>query len=112
MDWNNLTSESELEEITRLSELQPILIFKHSTRCSISSSAKDRIERNWKPEKVRNLKPYYLDLLSYRSVSNKAAEIFSVIHQSPQVLIISKGKAIFDASHLNINFDAIVNYAN
>lgn len=105
--WKNLTAEEEIDLIKSESEVHPVLIFKHSTRCSISASAKDRLERKWDDTQANGIVPYYLDLLNYRSVSNKIAEEFGVMHQSPQVLLIRNGKAIFNTSHMAINFDEI-----
>lgn len=106
MNWIPLTSETQLEEIKNADS--PALIFKHSTRCSISSAAKDRLERQWNDSKAEGLKAYYLDLLNYRPVSNKIADDFGVEHQSPQVLLIKNGKSVYDTSHMAIGFDGIV----
>ena len=67
--------------------------------------AKGRLERNWSDN--IQIKAYYLDLLKYRDVSDKIADIFNVDHQSPQVLIISNKVSIYDASHNKINVDSI-----
>jgi len=83
------------------------LIFKHSTRCAISSTALSRLERNWKDEEVTPLKMYYLDLLSHRNVSQHIAESFDVEHESPQLLIVKEGNPILVRSHLAIAYDEI-----
>lgn len=107
MNWTSLVSESQLETIREESREHPVLIFKHSTRCSISATAKARMERNWKQEQVADVNPYYLDLIANRSLSNEVASFFDVPHQSPQVLLISKGACVYDASHFDISFDDI-----
>lgn len=106
MNWKPLTQQNEIEEIDKQSEATPILIFKHSTRCAISSVALSRIEREWKNDVL--IVPYYLDLLAYRNVSNALAEKYNVEHQSPQVLLISKGKCIYNQSHTGIRFSELV----
>jgi len=105
MNWNKLQDEAQLDLIRQESAQQPVLIFKHSTRCSISAAALARMERNWN-ESV-GIKPYYLDLISYRSVSNQVAEAFGVEHQSPQVLLIQNGECVYDTSHMGISFDEL-----
>lgn len=100
----SLQSIEELNEIMALSfseEIDGVFIFKHSTRCSISSMVWNRLQRDWKfdPERV---KFYYLDLIRYREVSNKIAELTGVEHQSPQLIGIKNGKAFYDASHTMI----------
>lgn len=107
MNWIELNSEKELENIKAQSFSKPQLIFKHSTSCSISSVAKNRLEKGF-----ANLDPnifdfYYLDLLKYRSLSAAIAEFFDVHHESPQVLLIKKGSCIYDESHYAINIDDI-----
>jgi bacillithiol system protein YtxJ len=105
MNWNKLTDESQLELIKEESAQQPVLIFKHSTTCSISAMAYSRLERNWSDSV--GIKPYYLDLLRYRSISNRIASEFGVEHESPQALIIHNGECVYDASHMAISFQAL-----
>jgi bacillithiol system protein YtxJ len=107
MVWNKLTEENQLEQIKQESFTQPIMIFKHSTTCGISQASLGRLERKWNEEEAGNLKPYYLDLKSFRSISNKIAQDFNVEHESPQVLIIENGKSVYDASQFDISFAEI-----
>jgi bacillithiol system protein YtxJ len=109
MTWNELTNKDQLDQLVEESKEQPVLIFKHSTRCSISSTSLGRLERNWKLEEVGAVKPYYLDLISFREISNLISQKFEVEHQSPQILIIENGKAVFDRSHLEIDYASIKN---
>lgn len=105
MNWNKLTSATQLDQIKAESAEQPILIFKHSTTCSISAMALSRMERNWSDS--AGIKPYYLDLLAYRPISNQIADTFGVDHQSPQVLLIQNGECVYDASHMSISFQLL-----
>ncbi|WP_460910468.1 bacillithiol system redox-active protein YtxJ [Spirosoma areae] len=102
MNWNRLTSDTQLDVIKEESARQPILIFKHSTSCSISAMALSRMERNWSDQ--LGVKPYYLDLIANRLISNKIEYVFGVEHESPQVLLIRNGKCVYDASHMSISF--------
>ncbi|MES2518063.1 MAG: bacillithiol system redox-active protein YtxJ [Bacteroidota bacterium] len=104
MNWNLLTESSQLQTIKEESYNYPVLILKHSTTCSISATSLNRLERNWKQEKVGDLKPYYLDLLRYRPISSEIATLFNVEHQSPQVLVIQNGECVYNASHFEISF--------
>jgi bacillithiol system protein YtxJ len=105
MNWIALTSEEQLEEIKEISRTKPVIILKHSTRCSISTMAKGRLDRAEQPEGVDF---YYLDLLAYRPVSNKIAEMFHVPHESPQVLLIKNAECIYEETHNGINMDDII----
>jgi bacillithiol system protein YtxJ len=105
MNWISLTTEEQLSQIKEKSVTVPQVIFKHSTRCSISSMVLDRLERSSTPESIDF---YYLDLIANRNISNKIAEVFNVYHESPQILIIKDGECIYDESHMGIRMDEIV----
>ncbi len=109
MDWISLVDSGKIEEIREISKSKPVVIFKHSTRCSISASALGRLERSWNKEEMKDIQFYYLDLLNYRNISQDIAEDFEVEHQSPQILIISNEECVYHASHLNINYQEIKN---
>lgn len=108
MNWIALTDEAQLDTIVEESKSQPVVIFKHSTRCSISSMAKSRLDNEDQPDGV---KFYYLDLIAYRPISNKVAEMFSVHHESPQVILIKNGECTYDESHNGINMEEIMEQA-
>ncbi len=108
MNWNKLTQLEELNTINEASFSQKIMVFKHSTRCSISSGALNRLERNWNDEiDSAKIKPYYLDLIGFRAISNEISSKWGVEHQSPQVLIIENGKCIYTTTHFEINYEEI-----
>ena len=106
MNWNILDSEEQLNNIIEESSSVPVLIFKHSTRCSISSMAKSRLERQWDLDE-NSVKPYVLDLIANRNVSSKIEEVFSVQHESPQALLIKKGACVYNDSHNGISVSEI-----
>jgi bacillithiol system protein YtxJ len=108
MNWRTLTTVEELAQINSESFEHPVFIFKHSTRCSISSMALSRLERNWKEADHEKVTPYYLDLIRFRSVSNAIAEKYAVMHQSPQVLVIKKGDCVYEATHNEIDYAEII----
>jgi len=105
INWKNLSSISDLEDADKLSYDNDVLLFKHSTTCSISHMAKMRLESSWNLSD--RLIPYYLDLKTYRNVSDTISEKYQVHHESPQVIIIRKGECIYDASHLDISVEEI-----
>lgn len=107
MDWISLKDSKQLDEILAESKIKPVLIYKHSTRCNISRTAFDRLERKWDVSAIGSIKRYLLDLISNRDISNRIAEMFQVEHHSPQILVISDGKSVLDLSHYEIDFDHI-----
>jgi bacillithiol system protein YtxJ len=104
MNWIMLTSAEQLNEIKELSQSKAQVIFKHSTRCGISTMAKSRLEREAPPEAADF---YFLDLIRYRSLSDKIAEDFAVFHESPQVLLIKNKECVYDESHSGISMSEI-----
>ncbi len=111
MNWIALKNPNQVETLRAESKNQPVIIFKHSRTCSISKTALNRLERNWKEEDMTSVKAYYLDLLSYREVSHSIANLFDVEHQSPQVIVLKNGEAVFHKSHFDIDFASIKNAA-
>jgi bacillithiol system protein YtxJ len=101
LNWKRLTEASQLDEIMDLSVAKPIVIFKHSTRCGISRMVLNQFEAN-ADFNEDSVDLYYLDLLNYRSISNEISERFHVLHQSPQMLILSKGSVVHHSSHSEI----------
>lgn len=104
MNWIELNSEEQVQEIIEKSRQKPQVIFKHSIRCSISAMAKARLERSLVPE---NADFYFLDLITNRNVSNKVSLMFQVYHESPQVLVIRNGECTYDESHGAISMNEI-----
>jgi bacillithiol system protein YtxJ len=102
MNWISLESAEQLSGIKKQQGYS--IIFKHSTRCSISLMAKRRFEMELDrlPE---NLPLYFLDLIKYRDISNQIAQDFQVHHQSPQLLLIKDGECILDQSHSGISLE-------
>jgi bacillithiol system protein YtxJ len=107
IQWNPLTSPEQLNSIIEESHTGPVLIFKHSTTCSISAASLDRIERKWNNDEMTGWKPYYLDLLAYRPASQAVASELGVEHQSPQAIVLFQGEPVYDASHFNISYEGI-----
>ena len=104
--WLIINDLSSYEAACQKSYEEPILIFKHSTRCSISTMALNRIESSNDEYRVIN-NCYYIDLLKHRDLSNLIADNFNVIHASPQILVIKNGKCLYNTSHSNINWKNI-----
>jgi bacillithiol system protein YtxJ len=106
MNWNKLTQPEQIAEIKALSESTSVMIFKHSTRCSVSGMSLDRLLRKWK--NGDEVVPYFLDLIAHRELSNLVAQEFGVPHESPQVIIIKNGEAIYNDSHFGISYPDIM----
>lgn len=101
MNWKNLDNIDELNVIIKDSYNKPQLIFKHSTRCIISKMALRNFEGDFDFE--GKAETYYLDLIAFRNVSDKVSDIFNIVHESPQIILIKDGKAVYDESHEGIS---------
>ncbi|TNE53421.1 MAG: bacillithiol system redox-active protein YtxJ [Bacteroidetes bacterium] len=99
LNWIDLNQEEQLREL--FEKKGNALIFKHSTRCGISSMALSRFESEF--QEKEELPIYMLDLLNHRSLSNLVAELSGVRHESPQVLVLHHKELVYQASHGMIN---------
>ncbi|HRO46912.1 bacillithiol system redox-active protein YtxJ [Agriterribacter sp.] len=104
MNWNVLTTEAQLTELLEKSKVNPQVIYKHSTRCGTSSMIKNRLERGPVPPEIDF---HFIDLITYRALSNKIAEDLGVRHESPQVLLIRNGECVYHESHYAVYMEDI-----
>lgn len=100
-----LATLPQLDSIFEKSYQKPQLLFKHSTRCSISSMALNRMNKGL--SKMKDFDIHYLDLIAHRDVSNAIASKTAVEHQSPQVIVLKEGKAVYSATHHAIDPEEI-----
>ncbi|CAA9199893.1 hypothetical protein FLA105534_02839 [Flavobacterium bizetiae] len=105
VNWTELTDIAQLSEVTAISNEKPVVIFKHSTRCSISRMALKQFEREY--DLNDSVTAYFLDLIAHRDISNEIASRFNVYHESPQLILIRDGKAVYDVSHSDIDAVAL-----
>lgn len=108
MEWKELKEQSQLEQLKTQSEEQPVLIFKHSTRCSISRFALKQFENEF--DLQDKITTYYLDLLNHRDISNEIAFQFNVQHQSPQLLLLKNRVVVYHTSHEDIDATELKKY--
>lgn len=104
MHWIHLSAETQLTDALTVSYDRPVIIFKHSTRCSISSMALNRME---KQHCMQDADFYFVDVIAHRDISNKIAETLKVHHESPQILLIKSGDCVYTESHNGITCEEI-----
>lgn len=104
--WQDLTSEAQWEEVLQQSHQQPVAVFKHSVRCGISAMTKMELAQGWDLD-AETVAFYYLDLITYRPISNRIAEDLGVWHQSPQLILIQNGQVTYHASHAAIKVSKV-----
>lgn len=107
LNWVKLEDMANLDQLIQTESFEkPVVLFKHSTRCSISSMALNRLEMDWDIDPEQAV-PVYLDLIAFRAISDKIAIDLSVRHQSPQVLLVKNGQCVYAASHSEIDVEDI-----
>jgi bacillithiol system protein YtxJ len=108
INWTSITDETQWNTALALSEHQAVVVFKHSTRCSVSSMALRMFERDWNLDESQ-VKPFFLDLIAHRQISNLIAQQTRVEHESPQLIVLKGGKALYSASHQDISAQNVKN---
>ena len=104
IDWRPIRTDQDWEDLLKRTfdqDIRAVAVFKHSTRCSISSMVLNRLERDWR--NTPDIPTYYLDLIAFRSISNRIADESGVVHESPQLLLFKDGRCIAHASHTAIH---------
>jgi bacillithiol system protein YtxJ len=106
LTWQSIQSDADLDLALQRSHEKPVVIFKHSTRCPVSSMALRLFEHEWSygPDQVE---PFFLDLIAFRPISNRIAQELAVDHESPQLIVVKNGRAIYDRSHNAISAGAL-----
>lgn len=98
-------SEEDIRSMIQESEERPVLLLKHSTACPISAAAKREFDQF--AAGIADVSVWMIYILDYRSISTKIAQFTGITHQSPQIILLVKGRAVWHASHYSINAAAM-----
>lgn len=105
--WNGICNEEELKEAILSSNAAPILILKHSYRCSVSFIAKKNLEGGLgvsiPPENC-----YLIDVIKDRDVAHVLSNQFSIRHESPQLFLVDNAELVWYGSHSSVNADNLL----
>ncbi len=107
IQWIPLEEREFIAHLAAKSFSHPCLIFKHSTRCMLSTIAKMRLEEDW-PLNSTPVQPYLLDIIAYPHISSAVSDYFSEFHESPQLLLIQNGECTYEASHQEISVEDLL----
>ena len=105
--WIDLNSMEQIDEIEKVSEEKTVAILKHSTTCGISRMVLKMFESDYDLDENQPIALYFLDLRSYRDVSNEIAARFKVRHESPQLIVLKNREVVHHASHQGISADKL-----
>jgi bacillithiol system protein YtxJ len=90
-----ISEKETLENLLMDSRERPVIVFKHSNSCPISAAAYREMENVDGDVGL-------IDVLRARDVSREFAELTGVRHESPQVIILRDGRAVWNASHYDV----------
>jgi bacillithiol system protein YtxJ len=101
-----LTNMRDLEEAVRESDERPVLFFKHSLTCPVSSRALRELE-SYLEDANSQVNCKLIIVQRARDVSNEVAARLGVVHESPQALLVSRGREVWNTSHFSITSDSL-----
>ena len=106
LNWTPLLTQAQFEGALADSINTPHLIFKHSSRCTLSAIAKLHLEDNWS-SLIATVSPLLLDVIAHPQLATTVAEACNAMHESPQILLLYRQNCILDASHQDIDLAEI-----
>ena len=98
-----INTTEKIDELFQNSNENPVIIFKHSTTCPISSGVYQMVSQV-------DADIYIVVVQRARNVSNYIAEKTGVRHESPQAFVIKDGKPVYHASHYDVDLNEVENY--
>jgi bacillithiol system protein YtxJ len=99
-----LMTVEQWEEALKGTSNRPLLVFKHSTSCSVSAGAIEEFTNYVEDSKSSPIDFAIVHVIEERPVSNAIAEQLGVKHASPQAILVKDGAPIWDTSHWHITY--------
>lgn len=94
------------QKVLKESKEKPVVLFKHSNTCPVSSKAHDRVKKLERQGAISE-SMYILIVQNAREISDRVAEDLGVEHESPQVIVIRDKEAAYHESHDDIDADTL-----
>ena len=91
-----IDDRATLDDLISNSKQKTVLVFKHSNACPISARAYREME---KLDGEVNL----IEIQAVPHLSREVESLTGVRHESPQVILLRDGKAVWNASHFDVN---------
>jgi bacillithiol system protein YtxJ len=102
----DLEHEQDFERLIQQSYQAPAFLLKHSTRCPISRAALRECERFH--QEHPDVEMWRVLVIENKPLSTEIARATGVMHQSPQLLLLSHGQVTWHVSHWAITEKAMV----
>lgn len=100
MSFVNLDTIEKLDEVFEKSKEKPVVLFKHSITCPISTDVSSEMS-------ILDDDVHLIIVQTSRHISNEIEARTNILHESPQAIILKDGKPIFHASHYQVTADRI-----
>ncbi|HYJ89788.1 MAG TPA: bacillithiol system redox-active protein YtxJ [Pyrinomonadaceae bacterium] len=97
---NKIDTLGKLEAAIEESRFRPVLLFKHSTSCGISSGV-------FRDVSLADADINLIIVQTDRHISNEVERRMGIKHESPQAIIVKDGEAVYHASHYDITVEDI-----
>jgi len=110
MNWITITDENQIQGIFESEDYA--IIYKHSPRCMTSLMAYRQLKSEVSGAADNETPLYIVDVISNRRESQAIAQIFNVVHQSPQILVVKNGQSVYDTSHENVSLRGALQHVN
>ncbi|MBD2846217.1 bacillithiol system redox-active protein YtxJ [Paenibacillus sp. IB182496] len=107
MTLQTLETTEQWDAALAASSERPLLVFKHSTRCSVSAGAHDELTTFLSDVKSPAFDAVLVNVVEDRPVSNRIEEQLEVKHASPQALLVEAGNVTWHTSHWHITYAAL-----
>lgn len=99
---DRIDSDTELRALFDVSNERPVLIFKHSNACSLSAIAHEEMRRYVEKDLPVDVEFRMVVVQEARPVSNEIEERLGVRHETPQVIVVRNGRAVWNTSHSGV----------
>ena len=98
--FTQITDRQALEQLLARSHESPVVVFKHSSTCPISSHAYKQMSQVGRDVSL-------VVVQRARDLSGEIESVTGVRHESPQVVVLRNGEAVWSASHFDITAGAV-----
>jgi len=95
-----ITDFKSFDDVAARSQEQPVVLFKHSLTCPVSAAAYEQMA-------AFNGEVNLIEVQRSRELSREIENRLGVVHESPQVIVLSRGQVVWNASHFRITAEAV-----
>jgi len=102
MNYTEITSQEQWQQIFEQTLQQPTVIFKHSTTCPVSANAYNEFSSYLADKPRQDVQYYLVKVIESRPISLQIAEDTHIKHESPQIMYLEKQEKVWSASHWSV----------